>query len=457
MKKIYLKSMLAVTLAAVCGSLHAQPKAELVTFPEEDGTRIYMVSDNGLWAVGSCLDNFSYDICPHLYNLTTNEDIVLAETGQRAGAWDVTDDGRMVVGSYDGYPAYYKDGQWTQLPIPEGIPQKKVWGKVKSVTPDGKKMIGYVWEYNTQRAKACIWEDGKLTEPTLPAKDRFGDPSQMNQLWCISADGNTVVGALSATEWPNCTVYYLDKDGKCNYYGTEHYQTTEGEDSQTFYSEAYISPNGRWIVGQTHYDNYPLNDGDARIGYIFDMESGKTLLLEDYEDRGLFAADNRGVCYGSYKLTEPVREVCVYLNQEFVDLKDILAEKFGIDFIAETGYEATGTLMSVSADGKVIAGLDGAMLNWILKLPCNLADLDDYILSIGETEIPAARVTVNGRDLALTGDVKEIILTDLSGKIVYKQPAGPGTLRMPGLAQGTYLATLTNGQGRKSTAKIIIK
>lgn len=458
MKKSYSKCLLAVTLMTLCGNLNAQLKAELVTFYQEEGTRIYTVSDNGLWAVGCFPDSQSYDICPYLFNLVTNESISLAEPGQRAGAWDITDDGKLIVGSYDGYPAYYKDGEWTQLPIPEGIPEEKVYGVVKSVTPDGKKMIGYVWEYDTQRAKACIWEGDKLIEPVLPAKDRLGDPSRMNKLWCVSADGDMVVGALSTNEWPNCTAYYLDNEGNIHYYGTEHYQTTEGVDSYTFYSEGYISPNGNWIVGQTHYDNYPINDGDAEIGYIFDKKTEKTVVLEDYEDYGLFAVDNQGVCYGSYYLSAPIREVSIYMDEKFVDLRDILLEKFNIDFTAVTGYEETGTLMSVSADGKVLAGLSGlSVRNWVLKLPCNLADLEEYVLSIAGTEVEPAHISVKGHELTVTENVKEILLTDLSGKTIRKQEVQTGTICVPELEQGVYIATLTTEKGQKSTSKILIK
>ena len=132
MKKLILTLAVAVSAASAWGA----DGASLKKFVLPSGFTSSL-SDNGKWGTWQPPSGDESDAVVSLLNIATGKIDVLPldadqkEAGCIARASDVTDDGKIVVGSYNGQPAYYKDGRWSILPLPSG---KKKWsGDVTSV------------------------------------------------------------------------------------------------------------------------------------------------------------------------------------------------------------------------------------------------------------------------------------------------------------------------------------
>lgn len=244
MRKIILHFVLVVSLLFSVSTLFAQ-KATLVALPSTDGSVMRKVSSNGKWAVGYITED-AIPVKATLWDLTTYESLSLAK-GIIAGATDVSDDGTIVVGSLNDRPAYWTDGVWTELPIPEGIAK----GRVHSVTPDGTKMVGRALTASLASSAACYWENGELVAVDLPAEDHWGEPAYDNELIAISDDGNTILGCLNYFYLPERTAF-VQVNGVNTIFGQEWYDPDQGGDEYNFFDVLSMSRNGKWITGDMY-------------------------------------------------------------------------------------------------------------------------------------------------------------------------------------------------------------
>ena len=119
---------------------------------------VNQLSDNGKWAIvkGATTEQ-RMNGSIRILNTETKEETLLktlseTEAKGKYVANDITDDGRLVVGAYNGTftdDGSYLGGQpavfdmdskiWTALPMPKGYNS----GYVNSVTPDGKWAVGF--------------------------------------------------------------------------------------------------------------------------------------------------------------------------------------------------------------------------------------------------------------------------------------------------------------------------
>mgnify|MGYP003564257325 FL=1 len=129
MLKIGLLAKACLLVASVFGIMTAKAQtnsgAVLTPYTMSDGSTFRALSDNGKWAIAyGANDATSQDAYPKLINLETKEITNLADENGAivSNAGDVTDDGKMVVGSYNGYPATWnpQTKEWTKVAIPEG-------------------------------------------------------------------------------------------------------------------------------------------------------------------------------------------------------------------------------------------------------------------------------------------------------------------------------------------------
>ena len=149
-KSLLLKSVIALLLMS---SLNVfSQSATLVPVVSDDGAIMIKVSDNGLWAAGYYSeDGLHYNAT--IWNLTTYQANTLIPAGELAAAYDVTDDGKMAVGSYNTRPAFWENGIWTELPMPvEGGA-----GGVYSVTPD--EYYSWLPELHCSSKSHCIFNE----------------------------------------------------------------------------------------------------------------------------------------------------------------------------------------------------------------------------------------------------------------------------------------------------------
>ena len=114
MRRIFI--FITLILSAASQVVFAQVAASPVLRAYATSETVYInkLSDNGLWAVASNVDanNSTLENYPYLFNVQTGSVLSLLSEDEKlsspdCGARDVTDDGKLIVGSYQGMENYY--------------------------------------------------------------------------------------------------------------------------------------------------------------------------------------------------------------------------------------------------------------------------------------------------------------------------------------------------------------
>ena len=130
MTKLSMKNIFSIITCVVLGlgTVVAQNAPVFHKYSFDDGAIINGMSDNGKYAVAnaSSADNSLIQRGARLITIDTDAVTDLAakystNDFMSMGTADVTDDGNIVVGEFNRYPAYWSKstGKWTQLPCEE--------------------------------------------------------------------------------------------------------------------------------------------------------------------------------------------------------------------------------------------------------------------------------------------------------------------------------------------------
>ena len=458
MKKKLLNKML-LCLVAVLVSLPANSdtssdKPVFYKYDFSDYAMLSVLSDNGEWGLAQAA--YSDDAASgqaKLVNIATDEVTYLQTTSDvttngACTASDVTDDGSIVVGAYMNYPAYWSSstGEWTKLPIPDGCAS----AYINAVTPDGKYGVGggisteSEWEY-----AACMWnlEEGEIVELTnVPSVDMQHEISNMCELSGISADGRYAVGRLAwSYVYPPqlCTFVYDTQENTYTFIGFDEDDTddwTAWQDGLYFVEDAKISANGTYVTGLAYMDD---SSGGYYTSYLYNRETGdfEAFTGSDDQDVGAMCVDNDGNVYAAapYQST-PIREWYVRHGDYWYPFSDILSQVYDIDYEDYTGYDNTGTPMSISSDGMFVASMidptDGS--SYVVELPDPLSDVCESINLLGSYTVTPAEGSsmaymyivelVFDRDIELADGTtyKNVSLLDADGDVVRNVMANGG-------------------------------
>ncbi len=331
------KRILCVTYL-ICLStcfLQAQDKPRL--YPFEGLGTLRNASDNGHWAVGAVgsgeeTENGSL---VQLMDLTTGKVVALplAEEQREYGGstFDVSDDGKTVAGSFNGYAAYYRDGRWHTLPVPEGYENYK--GVVEYMSADGRWMIGYLFN-SSWSILSMLWKDGEIANLTdVPGN---GQAKYLR----VSGDGRKV---------------FLNGGNGFYIYDTEH-SSYERVEYRLGTNEVAISNNGRYVggfKGKTEYNGGEWPSAEYTVSYLYDTE---TKVYKEYDEPdeqniSVAAVGNDGTLYGASPMYPPLRTLYIHSDNGWIELETILSQQYGMSFTAGTGFDYSGTPMSISNDG----------------------------------------------------------------------------------------------------------
>ena len=350
----------------------------------EDGATLQGISRNGQWAVGYAQnndDNTGYTITASLWNLETGERTILATAEEgMSQANCVNDAGTIVGGAYLHQPAYYQNGEWHTLQLPEGF----TMGIVKSMTEiDGQLIfVGYVQDNdNAQYLEAAKWVNGvyERANPNSLRNDRLGEEALVNTCYSISEDGKVIMGSLEFNARPNATVF-VTTPNDAFIINTK----TEQNRNLGYILWPSMSANGKYITGCYRHSVFTAGsefaDPDIYQPFIYDVESKKFQMLEkENVEWGGWAVDNNGVVYANTPVeSHPIRQGYIITNGEAVELEQMLLTngitQEQIDAVlppATEQYEnKLGTIIAVSRDGKTIIGCAGecAAYNWVAKI-----------------------------------------------------------------------------------------
>lgn len=381
-KSLYLCILLALGLLWAIPSSAQEAQLTTVSFPK--AAAFTSLSDNGLWATAAGVndDDPSKYAYPYLINVETGaltELWVEADLMMSLEATDVTNDGKIIVGTYDSKPAYYdmNQGKWITL-------QSENPGKATSVTPDGKYISGWsnsesfsgdeyvetplLWEKQSDGTYRAVDVYAEL--PNFPKKTKLGTNTQQVRIDNVSPDGNILSGIINfVTPATVCYYVYNKTTQECKYVDN----ALGDVPAETFVDESTMSNNGKYLTGIVQVDggsyisSYLYNTGDNSCT-LFNTES-------EEQDRAGTAVSNTGIVFACSPAVNPVRSAYVRVGNLWYGIDEILSGRYDINFYERTGYGYTGTIQDVSDDEKTMIGMSETMtMGYIIRLPETISE-----------------------------------------------------------------------------------
>lgn len=381
-KSLYLCILLALGLLWAIPSSAQEAQLTTVSFPK--AAAFTALSDNGLWATAAGVndDDQSKYAYPYLINVETGaltELWVEADLMMSLEATDVTNDGKIIVGTYDSKPAYYdmNQGKWITL-------QSENPGKATSVTPDGKYISGWsnsesfsvdeyvetplLWEKQSDGTYRAVDVYAEL--PNFPKKTKLGTNTQQVRIDNVSPDGNILSGIINfITPATVCYYVYNKTTQECKYVDN----ALGDVPAETFVDESTMSNNGKYLTGVVQVDggsyisSYLYNTGDNSCT-LFNTES-------EEQDRAGSAVSNTGIVFACSPAVNPVRSAYVRVGNLWYGIDEILSGRYDINFYERTGYGYTGIIQDVSDDEKTMIGMSETMtMGYIIRLPETISE-----------------------------------------------------------------------------------
>lgn len=286
----------------------------------------------------------------------------------------VSDDGLTIAGTYNGLPAIYRDGVWTELEFPNAKRDDKYRGysaTIKRVAANGKYIVAmaYTDDFNMLPA---LWVDGKLVElPNLPETDYTGEPCVNGTYFQdITEDGRYVLVGVN-THHPGWGCSYLLYDRETDNYEIfglneilDRIEDGVWCDKSEVDGASYVgfSRNGKWIAGSfmAAIDNGTMYPTDANVPFLYNMETKEMQVFENADDIGkcICGVTDDGRVVAMSTAASPNHSVVFYSNGFWYTLENILDQTYGVNFASAANSDTlSGTVWGISPDGRTIAGM----------------------------------------------------------------------------------------------------
>lgn len=430
------QTVAALMVVLSCGLLRAQGSSVPVirTFSFADRAFIGAMSDNGHWAIAKGTSQSAG--IPKIVNIDTQEWQYLGKEDLGQQAYDVTDDGKIAVGTINGLPAYYKvdKGEWVTLPIGS---TEFTGGSLAAVTPDGHYAVGRISPAEAYTSGARMWDltTNKCVElPNLPTVDCAGEVKDQAELTAISADGRYLLGRLSWSYPPmgdyaggSCTFVY---DRQNDTYKMMGYSDTSSIPWTTTFPEILfvdggcMSCDGHYVAGDVY-----LKSGDSSysVPYRYDVYTDELLIMDDAEVRDTYssAVSNKGVVSVATPAGSPVRSWYVRHGNYWYSFNQILSQKYNMDFSSRTSFDNTGTVVNISADGRSIAAFPDPYNGYVAIMPDaieNVCEGINLLAAVSCDPVPGSivsslsTVTITfGHNLQLLGKASQVKICNEDG------------------------------------------
>lgn len=407
------------------------------------------LSDNGLWAVTETGDETHSD-GGIILDMTTGKTIAMKTPAgtTNAGAVDITDDGNIVVGEYNGKCAYYtvSTQTWTQLDHSARGPQGQTgYGRLVNVTPDGRYACGVI-QFDEMGTSAPVLYDlttGKEIEtPGLPTVNNFNNTPDQHWFRAISADGRYIYGCIDQIYFHECSHYIYDREtGKVQHMGFKPTETVvPGKryypqvDGLYFVDDAMMSPNGKWMTGIA-YMVKPVEGSEwpqeYRSTIIYDVEKDQTTVIDTFGESnyGGGVVDNDGNVLSFLADGNPYPDAAVPLGDYYYPLTRVMSEGYGLDLYEASGLDVDGRPMCITADGKtIVMVITGTGDSYVMHLKEPLQEgakrvnlLDHYSATPAGGSSLSYMAPVNVKflyDIKVAGKANSVKLTDPEGNTV---------------------------------------
>lgn len=391
-KSLYLCILLALGLLWAIPSSAQEAQLTTVNFPK--AATFTSLSDNGLWATAAGVndDDQSKYAYPYLINVETGaltELWVESDLMKSVEATDVTNDGKIIVGSYDSKPAYYDMnlGKWVTL-------SSENPGKATNITPDGKYIGGWsnndgfggedgyfesplLWEKQTDGTYRAV--DVYAEFPNFPKKTKLGTNTQQVRIDKVSPDGNIISGIIDfTTPMTICYYVYNKTTHECKYVDN----ALGDVPAETSVDESTMSNNGKYltgivlVAGGSYISSYLYNTSDNSC-VLYNTES-------EEQDRAGSAVSNTGVVFACSPAVNPVRYAYVRVGNLWYGIDEILLGRYDINFYERTGYDFTGFIQGVSDDEMTMIGMSETKTKgYIIRLPETISEAASGVNPLG--------------------------------------------------------------------------
>lgn len=447
---------LSLLAAALLGSVSADAAQPVFTKLRElqRGGSLERLSDNGLWAVGygkSPISELGYSY-PRLYNVKTKEMTWLYKEGDQQKvaemmAKDVTNDGKTVVGQYNGKPATWNADtkEWTILPYNSSA--KYTTGTVNFITPDGKYALGTV--YNGWDEAIVMWDLSgatarDITPDNLPLPiTMYGTAQEYSQIrpLDLSPDGKKFTGLVgysyAGADW---TFLYDMETSSWSGVGfdvvatgntganAEVYKFTPKYSGYAFLEGGQFSHSSNQIIGAAYTDD----DQDAI--FTMDLATGEVKIVADSKGLLFGSIDNNGVIYASSPAGNSIRDWYAMVGKYWYDIKQVVKQAWGIDWqgeVSQDDYGYSGTFVSAADDGLSLLSVDYSSTpyeTYVVELPEPLSEvakginlLDNYYVTpvnnSAFAQLSEVKVTFD-REIDVKGQYNAVKLLDSKGNVV---------------------------------------
>ncbi len=437
MKKIFFTTLMYV---GACCSMTASSAAFPSVRPLPAGTIVSALSDNGLWGIsqsgGETESGELYNNGGSVWDIQTltSTDVLLPKSGI-ASINDITDDGKLVVGSCDGLPATYDmvSQKWTTLPLPSGA----TGGNLLAVTPDGKRAVGVALigdEWHAMPAAYDLSTGGLLNLKNIPTVDMNHDVAEINRFCGISADGRYILGRISEQilmPVSMCAYIYDTMTDKVSYIGFKPESSRPWipvVPDTYFIDHVQMSPKGDYVTGMA-YMVHEIDGSDYPDEYYtafkYEIASDK---LEIYDgpydsDAAGFAITDNGTVFAAMPAVNPYSSMAVRKGNYYYRLDEIYP-----DFYSRTGLTVTGKAIATDSEGKVLSMLTSTSDSYILNVNDDWNALCDGVNLLASYSVsPRSGATMSAlnemsltfsRAIDLAGAARRIVLTDSKGETV---------------------------------------
>ena len=406
----FIYRLLTLVVAVTPFVLSAEVAAPKITGLHALYTRL---SDNGKWAVSEKASEVDGTLEPSggiLLNIETMQKLDLSPDDGFAGVSDVTNDGNMVVGSFQTLPAVWISGEgWVQLPVPSDC----MAGYVSAVTPDGKYGVGYVVpKINSSYARRAVCYDLTSREildlPNLPEFDMLHEDMDQTRFTDISADGRYIIGDMSFSyilPAQLCAFVYDRETEEYTMLGFKDHVDKDWEPlvkNLNHIESPVMSPNGEWIAGSAYMvepipgSEYPK---EYNVVFRYNVKTNNFELFNGEDDADYLATLilNDGTVIAGSPAANPYRYAHVRSGNYYIALADIYKQNYGIDLEAVTGNVNSGTPWSATADGRTFIMGPSPEDSYLLQLNEYILDAAKRVDLLSDYSVSPANGSTMGR------------------------------------------------------------
>lgn len=429
---------------SLCGASAFAQAPEIVS--TGNGGYISKMSNNGKWGISETASVTEGSIDPSggvLFDLSTMSATDISHSSGLTSVGDVTDDGKIVVGSALNKPAYWSADKkaWTFLNLPAGYAA----GRLVCVTPDGRYAAGMLGKsanpYESYPVMYDLTTGDEIELPNLPTVDMTHEVQNQTYFYDISPDGRYLLGMLSFSYVmpPSlCTFVYDRQEKSYQMIGFDERATgnwNPWKSNLLFCDFPQMSPNGEWVTG-TAYMAEPQPGSDFFNEYVsvyaYNIASKKFDVYNNSTERNIDGVSilNDGTVCAATPTSNPYANAIVRSGNYYITLDQILKQNYGVNFEDATGWANTGKLIGVCDDNKTFITLVGPTTSFLIRLPNPIQEEAAKVDLLGTYNVTPARGTVMSklktfkilfdREIQTKQAANKITFTSSDGSVSYK-------------------------------------